>query len=467
MDCTFLLSKERRIKKGNKEFEKWTGRRSGRLEEGLFRGMQPQRIQEFFEFLDTCLKNDHHSLSQLRLKGAENPQKFYEVTAIRNPACEDEIIVNIRDAPHIWQLEEEIRESEEKYRSLVEQSKDLIFVLVEEEIVFANSILYVIAEEQRRNGKMFWKEYLSRFVVKDDLSRVLDFFTKAAQQALNRNSSVEFKIKDKNGTIRDILLSMDTITYQGQKAQIGVARDITERKKLEHKTKEAEKLRALAQFTASLAHEIRNPLEGLTSAVQLLLRTLDVQGENSDLLHVIRITASEISSTISQIVSMIREPKYSFSSLDVRTLIGDAIRTITRSAEYDPQVRIVTRVKKEVQTVFGDEGMLHRALVNLLRNACQAIPGEGFVKIHVGHMQERSKRVVSLTVRDSGTGIPESLLPQLWEPFVATTKKRGMGLGLFITKRVIEDHGGSIAVVRTGPTGTAFRLTLPAEPHGD
>ncbi len=467
MDCTFVLDKERRIKKGNSEFEKWTGHRSGRLEEGLFRWMEPQSVQELIGFLDACLRGDHHSLCQIRLRCTENPQTFFEVTAISNPACEDEVIVNIRHAPDVRRLEEEIRESEEKYRSLVEQSRDLIFVLVGAEIVFANSILYVIADEQRRNGKMFWKEYLSRFVLKEDLPRVLDFFGRAAQQALNRNTSIEFKIRDKNGAIRDILLTMDTITYQGQKAQIGVARDITERKKLEHKTKEAEKLRALAQFTASLAHEIRNPLEGLTSAVQLLLRTLDVQGENTDLLHVIRSTASEISSTISQIVSMIREPKYTFSAIDVRTLVEDAIHTIKQWTEYDPQVRIVTRFKRDLRTIVGDEGMLHKALVNVIRNACQSVSGEGFVKIHVGHMQQRSKKFVSFTVRDTGPGIPESVLPQLWEPFVASTKKRGMGLGLFITKRVIEDHGGDITVVRTGPTGTTFRLALPADSLGE
>ncbi|MEW6442194.1 MAG: PAS domain S-box protein [bacterium] len=461
MDCTFTLNQDGRIQNGNKKFEELTGCRTGMLEEGLFEIMPPENARRLIRFLR--LQSEESPCCQIRFTDAGGEQKCLDVTTIRNPASDQEIIVNIRDVTHLKRLEDEIRESEEKYRSLVEQSRDLIFVLVGEEIVFANSMLYAIAGERRHNENMIWKEYIRRFALREDRSQVIAFFNKAAHQALDRNTSIEFKVKDKGGTIRDILLTMDTINYQGQKAQIGVARDITERKKLEQKTRETEKLGALAQFTASVAHEIRNPLEGLTSAVLLLMRSLDVQGENRELLDVIGNTANEISSTINQVVSMIHEPKYNFSEIDVRSLVAGAIRSATRCRDYDPRVRITTSFQRGVGAVQGDETLLRKAFGNILCNSFQAVNGAGRVRVHVAHVQQGSQRALAFIVGDTGTGIPAHVLPQLWEPFV-TSKKRGMGLGLFITKRIIEDHGGSISVVRTGKRGTTFRFTVPVEP---
>ena len=466
MDCTFTLNKDGWIENGNKRFEELTGRRTGILDEGMFEIMPPENARDLIQFLNLRLQSEESPCCQIQFRGGEGEQKYFDVTTISNPASDDEIIVNIRDVTNLKRLEEEIRESEEKYRSLVEQSRDIIFVLLGKEIVFANSILYAIAGERPQNAHMIWKDYIYRFALREDRSRVLDFFNKAAHQALDRNASIEYKVKDHNGAIRDILLTMDTITYQGQKAQIGIARDITERKKLEQKIKETEQLGTLAQFTALVAHEIRNPLEGLTSAVQLLLRGLDLQGENKALLDVIRNTTNEISSTINQVVSMIHEPHYNFSEIDVRALVAGAIRFVTSSRHYVPEVRITKRFQAGVGSLHGDEVQLRRALMNILRNACQAVTGAGLVKINVAHAQQGSQRCVAFTVRDTGMGIPARILPQLWEPFV-TSKKKGMGLGLFITRRIIEDHGGSISVVRTGKKGTTFRFTIPVEPVGE
>jgi PAS domain S-box-containing protein len=355
--------------------------------------------------------------------------------------------------------EKEIWESEEKYRSLVEQSRDIIFLMQRGKIVFANYMAYEILGDRLPTTNIGWRE-LTHYLAKEDRSRVIEFFTQALKGSI-RNFSTEVRLTGKNGAILHMALKADIIAYRGEKALFGTLRDITESKKLEQEIKESEKLGTLAQFTASVAHEIRNPLEGLTSAVLLLSRGLDVQGENKDLLDVILNATNEINTTINHVVSMIREPRYKFCEMDARTLVPNAIRIVTEAKQFDPRIRVKTSFQRGLAPLYGDEAELKKSLVNLISNASQALPGEGSIRIRLANAVQDSQPFVRITIRDTGTGIPASIRPQVWEPFT-TTKKKGMGMGLFITKRIVEDHGGTVRIVSTNKRGTAIEINLPA-----
>jgi PAS domain S-box-containing protein len=360
---------------------------------------------------------------------------------------------------NVGRLEKEIWESEEKYRSLVEQSRDIIFLMQRGKIVFANTMAYEILGDRLPTTNIGWRE-LTHYLAKQDRSRVIEYFTQALKGRI-KNFSAEVRLKGKNGAILHMALKTDMISYRGEKALFGTLRDITESKKLEQKIKESEKLGTLAQFTASVAHEIRNPLEGLTSAVLLLSRGLDVQGENKDLLDVILNTTNEINATINHVVSMIKEPRYKFCQVDARSLVANAIRIVTECKQYDSRIRVTTSFQRGLAPLYGDEGELKKSLVNVISNGSQALPGEGGIRIRLANAVQDARPFVRITIRDTGTGIPANILPQVWEPFT-TTKKKGMGMGLFITKRIVEDHGGTVRVVSTNKRGTTMEINLPA-----
>jgi PAS domain S-box-containing protein len=462
IDAIFTLDKSGRIQDGNQKVEELTGHRAGKLDELQFKKFMPKESAKgMVTFLKRRLEGKCARPSyQFEFLSKDGENKFLDVTTVRNPLSDSEIVVNIRDVTDIKRLEKEIRESEEKYRSLVEQSRDIIFLLQGGRTVFVNHVAHEILGDRLPTSNIPWKA-LAKLLPEEDQLKVIEFFERALEGKGN-NSSTEIRLEDKNGTNLHMVLTTEIINYKGRKALIGTMRDITESKKLEQKTKESEKLGTLAQFTASVAHEIRNPLEGLTSAVLLLSRGLDVRGENRDLMDVILNATNEINTTINQVVSMINEPRYSFSTVDVRALLANTVGIVTKCKQYDSRVTITTSNQRGVARIFADERELKKACANVVSNACQAIRGEGKVRIRVARAQQGCKKFVSITIRDTGTGVPASILPQVWEPFT-TTKKKGMGMGLFITKRIVEDHGGTIQIVSTNKSGTTVQIDLPAQ----
>ena len=461
IDGMFTLGANGRIRHGNKKVEDLTGNREGKLDEFEFQRFMPEEVaQGLVTFLKQRLGARPGSPTyQIESLSPNREKKYFDVTTVRSPISDSEIIVNIRDVTNVERLEKEIWESEEKYRSLVEQSRDIIFLMQREKIIFANQMAYEILGDPLPTTDIGWRE-VTQYLAKEDRSSVIEFFTLALKGKI-KNPSMEIRLKGQSGATLHMALKTDIIAYRGEKALFGTLRDITESKKLEQKIKESEKLGTLAQFTASVAHEIRNPLQGLTSAVLLLSRGLDVQGENKDLLDVILNATNEINTTINHVVSMIKEPRYKFCEMDARTLVAKAIRIVTECKQYDPRIRVTTSFQRGLAPLYGDEAELRKSLTNLISNAGQALPGEGRIRIRLANAVQDSKPFVRITIRDTGIGIPASILPQVWEPFT-TTKKKGMGIGLFITKRIVEDHGGTIRIVSTNKRGTTIQINLPA-----
>lgn len=235
----------------------------------------------------------------------------------------------------------------------------------------------------------------------------------------------------------------------------------------------AERLEAVAELSASLAHEIKNPLASIRSAAELLAKKPSVE-DTKTLTTLVQRESDRLSRLLSEFLDFARTGITRAKRLDLREIAAQAAALVEANPGKPAGVRVTTVFPSSPLVVVGDDDLLHRAIFNLLINAAQASPPGGEVRMEAGELSPQQlpadrasfgRGAVMLKVSDSGSGIPEQIRERLFEPFV-TTKEQGSGLGLSIVHRAIESHHGFVLVDSTD-AGTTFTVVLPRLKGGD
>ena len=222
-----------------------------------------------------------------------------------------------------------------------------------------------------------------------------------------------------------------------------------------------ERLAALGEMAAILAHEIRNPLGVLSNASALLAHEQLSTEERRELLTIVAEETQRLNSTVSQLLDFVRHPRPARRPLALGAVLRAALER-ARVEATTSGIRVEVRVADGLPEVPLDEELFMRAIVNLAANAIAAMPEGGLLRLDASLVE--SAKVIRVTMRDSGTGVDEKVLPHLFEPFF-TTKATGTGLGLAIVKRIIESHDGRIAIESgRGEGGTTVTIDLPTAP---
>ena len=244
--------------------------------------------------------------------------------------------------------------------------------------------------------------------------------------------------------------------------RIGVVRDITERKKLESRLIEAQRLAAIGETTAMVGHDLRNPLQAMKGAVYLVKRlTASEKAEDKkgaiDLLN----TLDDTVGYMDKIVSDLQDYSRPVGADLVGTSLPDLVRASVAGVKIPGNIRVTEDFQDGVSNLMLDPVLLRRVLTNLLMNAVQAMPDGGHLTISARDVQD----MIVVTVQDTGLGIPAENLAEVFNPFF-TTKAQGQGLGLAVCKRLIEAQGGTIEVASEVRKGTAFTLKIPTSRSG-
>ncbi|HSC32084.1 MAG TPA: ATP-binding protein [Gemmatimonadaceae bacterium] len=246
-----------------------------------------------------------------------------------------------------------------------------------------------------------------------------------------------------------------------------IFQDITDNKRLEELRLRAERLEGVAELSASLAHEIKNPLASIRSAVEQLARAPRATDDERTLGTLIVRESDRLARLLTEFLDFARVRKTRGDMVD----IGEVARTATGLAASHPDctrgIAVVYQPPREPVYVEGDEDLLHRAIFNITLNAIQASPDNGRVGVEIRSLS-RDKvppgvtfrdGAVALRVTDVGPGIPAAIKDRVFDPFF-TTKPGGTGLGLPIVHRAIEAHRGCV-LLDTGKRGTRFTVLLP------
>jgi signal transduction histidine kinase len=220
-----------------------------------------------------------------------------------------------------------------------------------------------------------------------------------------------------------------------------------------------ERLAALGELSAVVAHEVRNPLGVIFNSLSSLKRVLHPRGDAATLLDIVGEEADRLNRIVGDLLDFARPREPSLQPEDIRAVLNSAV-VAARPMAGASGIRLEVRVKEPLSKVPVDGSMLRQALLNLLINAIQAMPGGGTVSLQACEEREGSIAHARIDVVDSGPGVAPEIAQRIFQPFF-TTKASGTGLGLAVVRRIIEAHRGEILLESAPGAGARFILRLP------
>ena len=226
---------------------------------------------------------------------------------------------------------------------------------------------------------------------------------------------------------------------------------------------DAERLATIGRMASSISHDLRHSLAAVVANAEFLCESNLTPGQREDLYAEIRIAVNQMTDLIESLLEFSRtreslRPSYG----DVRSAVDRAVQGVKAHPEFQ---RIRIRISGEGSTEgWFDFKKLERALLNLLLNACEVVPAESG-KIDIG--LRRKGESLEIRIEDNGPGIADAVRDRLFEPFVSHGKENGTGMGLTVVQKILQDHGGDVAVEQTSASGTTFRVNIPLNPSAE
>jgi PAS domain S-box-containing protein len=315
----------------------------------------------------------------------------------------------------------------------------------------AEAALDVHALAYRRYAEVFGKE--------SSLSKLLA--TCLGEGRTFRREEVQYTTPQ--GELRQLGVTISPIL--GKSAQVTGAlcllSDLTELAALQRQVQVKESLAALGELSAGIAHEFKNALATISGYAQMIRR--ESEGETAENAQLIVDQTRALTHVVTEFLKFARPLELSTEEVPLRSVVE---RVIDEMREAIPDVAISSG--GEFESIAGDEGLLRQALLNLIRNAAEAVAGQAFggrVEIHGTVERVPSGELQRITISDNGPGIAADNLSRIFVPFY-TTKTNGTGLGLAIVQKIIVQHGGSVEVRNQPQGGAEFIVSLPLSRQG-
>jgi len=249
---------------------------------------------------------------------------------------------------------------------------------------------------------------------------------------------------------------MDYLHEQMQQLMREVEQTVARLQQREREVLRAEQMAAVGQLAAGVAHELRNPLTAVKMLVQMSREDFEQRGLPAEDLQIIEKEIRRLESSLQTFLDFARPPRMEKRPFDILAVVNEAL-TLTSGRAKKQNVQVELRPTREAVWIEGDSAQARQLLVNLIMNALDAMPQGGVLQLQA---QVNGHEELELQVRDNGPGIAAELLPRLFEPFVSG-KETGLGLGLVVSRRIAEAHGGTLIGANLPTGGANFLLRLP------
>ncbi|WEG12079.1 PAS domain S-box protein [Pullulanibacillus sp. KACC 23026] len=358
----------------------------------------------------------------------------------------------IRNVTEQKRVEQALEESYQQFRRLADQHPDPMLVTCKGKIMYINKAALHITGYSN-----ILEEDVRRFVHPQDYQKLVGIEADAAATQKERKSA-DLRVLCKDGHYIEVEVSATEILYAGEQCVQSVLHDITHLKESEKKSAEMlrypDRLYALGELAAGIAHEIRNPLASIQGFIQLFQKEL-IGHAYYPYLKVIADEVTRINDIVGEFLLLSKSDNSTFQPLSIQVILEQVIHFLTPQANL-VSVEIIPKFETKDVTVLCNMVKLKQVFINLIKNSIEAMPSGGAVTIKMSFI----KGFVKITVEDQGCGIPEPLLTKIGKPFF-TTKETGTGLGIMVTKNIIEHHNGTILFRSREGIGTAVEIDLP------
>ena len=370
-----------------------------------------------------------------------------------------------REIRRLNKVQTELAESEEKYRLLVENANDAIFIVQDGQVQFPNNRGREIG---RQLGLDLENVPFIEYVHPDDQEMVIERHLRRLRGE-DLPHTYTFRMIGGNEQEMTVALNAVLIKWQGRPATLNFLRDISAQKELESQLHQARKMEALGTMAGGMAHDFNNLLMSIradASAIQLGTHTTERQQKMLEgILHAV--SSGEVMTK--KLLGFARKDTCELSATDMNQLVSQTIDLFRRSHR---ELTIQTDFQKQLWSVDADPVQLERVLLNLMVNAGQAMPDGGNLNLttrnetvdrqHAAQLGLTPGQYVQVTVADDGPGMDESTLNHIFEPFFTTKDKgQGTGLGLSCSFGIVQSHRGCLVASSHLGDGAQFKIYLP------
>jgi PAS domain S-box-containing protein len=368
-------------------------------------------------------------------------------------------------------VENALRESEEKYRILIDNADTAIFIAQDNVIKFPNPMtLEIIGYTADELVRTQFKE----FIHPKDRENVVE---RHGQRLRGEEapSSYTFRIITKKGKKLWVHLNAVLIKWEGRPATLNFLRDITSQKKMEAQLRQAQKMEAIGTLAGGVAHDLNNILSGLVSYPELLLLDIPEDSSLRKPMLTIQESGQKAATIVQDLLTLARRGVSVSKVVNLNQIIREYLSSLEfeKLSSFHLDVKVETDLEADLLNILGSPVHLAKSIMNLVSNAAEAMPEGGTISISTqslyldqpiyGYETIRAGEYVTLTVADKGTGISQSDIDKIFEPFY--TKKvmgrSGTGLGMAVVWGTVKDHQGYIDVQSTLKKGTAFTIYFP------
>lgn len=276
-----------------------------------------------------------------------------------------------------------------------------------------------------------------------------------------RSKRTDFEYRRPDGSVLDLGLSVASLTLpNGGSGYLYTFQDVTETKRLERTARLQQRLAAVGEMAAGIAHEIRNPLASMSGSMQMLRQELSLTGDQAQLMDIVLKESDRLNQTIKSFLSYAKPQKLTITRVDLRTLVLETATLLRNSPDVGDRQSIVTDVPGHAVPVNADEGQLRQILWNLATNGLRAMPDGGEIRLAAREETDPEGQSLGLLeVSDQGVGIAADEIDMIFQPFRGSFGK-GTGLGLAIVYRIVTDNGGRIDVQSAPGRGTTLTVSF-------
>ncbi len=288
-----------------------------------------------------------------------------------------------------------------------------------------------------------------------------DARVRLTELAQTRSLRVEFGYRAGDGRLVDIGLMVTMIALpNGRSGYLYTFQDVTDLRRLERNGRLQQRLAAVGEMAAGIAHEIRNPLAAMSGSMQVLRQELPLSEEQAQLMDIVLRESDRLNDTIRSFLAYARPQELSVARMDVARVVQEAATLLRNSSEAHTDHVVELRVPAHPVWYEADENQVRQIIWNIASNGLRAMPDGGRLTLAVDAESSHGHDEVVISVEDEGHGIPAEELDNIFQPFRSSFAK-GTGLGLAIVHRAVSDYGGVIEVSSTVGTGTSLRVRLP------